>query len=79
MNDTSRMDDLRRSRSSMLRMRWALVGLSAVLAVVLIVSGAVVIGVLIGVMAVVRTVMIVRWQRFGHPLGNRPRGGPRPF
>lgn len=77
MNDTSRMEELRRSRNSMLRMRWVLVGLSAVLAVALIASGALVIGVIIGVMAVVRTVMILRWQRFGR-LGARPGGASRP-
>ena len=47
----------------MWRTRWALVGLSALLAVVLIASGSVLIGAVIGVMAVVRTVMILRWQR----------------
>ncbi len=47
----------------MWRMRWVLVGLSALLAVVLVASGAVLIGAIIGVMAVVRTVMIVRWER----------------
>ena len=79
MNDPGRMEQLHRSRQSVWRMRWVLVGLSAVLAVVLIVSGAVVIGVLIGAMAVVRAVMIFRWQRHGPrfrpgPRGTLPRG-----
>lgn len=46
----------------MWRMRWLLVGLSGLLAVVLIASGSVVIGAIIGVMAVVRAVAILRWQ-----------------
>jgi hypothetical protein len=74
MNDPGRMEQLHRSRQSMWRMRWVLVGLSAVLAVVLIASGAVVIGVIIGVMAGVRAVMIFRWQRPGAQFGRGPRG-----
>lgn len=49
----------------MRRMRWVLVGLSAVLAVVLIASGVVVIGGIIGVMAAVRAWMIIRYQHDG--------------
>jgi hypothetical protein len=63
MNDIAPMNEVQRSRKSMWRMRWLLVGLSALLAVVLIASGAVLIGALIGVMAAVRTVMILQWQR----------------
>lgn len=63
MNGTAQTNELHRSRKSMWRTRWALVGLSALLAVVLIASGSVLIGAVIGVMAVVRTVMILRWQR----------------
>jgi hypothetical protein len=76
MKETRPIDELRRSRKSMLRMRWLLVGLSTILAVALIASGAVVIGVIIGVMAVARAVMISRWQRVGSPLGQRYRGNP---
>ena len=54
-----------RSMQSMLRFRWALTALSAVLAVVLLASGAVLIGAIIGVMAVTRTVMMLQWQRRG--------------
>jgi hypothetical protein len=46
----------------MRRMRWALVGLSALLAVVLIASGAVIIGAIVAVIVVVRTVMILQYQ-----------------
>jgi hypothetical protein len=57
-----------RSMQSMLRFRWALTALSAVLAVVLLASGAVLIGAVIGVMAVTRTVMMLQWQRRGREL-----------
>ena len=49
----------------MRRMRWVLVGLSALLAVVLIVSGVVIIGAIIGVMAAVRAFMLVQYQGGG--------------
>ena len=65
MSDGGPVDKFRRSRNSMWRMRWLLVGLSGLLAVALIASGAVVIGVIIGVMAVLRGVLIMRWQRHG--------------
>jgi hypothetical protein len=55
----------------MWRTRWLLVGLSALLAVVLIASGVVLIGVIIGVMAAVRAVMMVGWQREGGRLRQR--------
>jgi len=41
---------------------------TAVLAVVLLASGAVLIGAVIGVMAVTRTVMMLQWQRRGREL-----------
>jgi hypothetical protein len=72
----SPIDEFRRSRNSMWRMRWALVGLSGLLAAVLIASGAVVIGIIIGVMAVVRAVLIMRFQRHQFPLRQRYRGNP---
>lgn len=53
----------RRSMQSMLRFRWALTALSGVLAVVLLATGSVLIGGIIGVMAVTRTVMLLQWQR----------------
>jgi hypothetical protein len=56
----ARMAQRRRSRQRMMTLRWVLVGLSALLAVVLLASGAVLIGVVIGAMALVRTVMF--WQ-----------------
>jgi uncharacterized iron-regulated membrane protein len=71
MNETAPMAELHRSRKSMWRTRWLLVGLSALLAVVLIASGVVLIGVIIGVMAAVRAVMMVRWQREGGRLRQR--------
>jgi hypothetical protein len=71
--DRGPIDEFRRSRNSMWHMRWAMVGLSGVLAAVLIASGAVVIGVIIGVMAVVRAVLIMRFQRHQHPLRQRYR------
>jgi len=49
----------------MRRMRWVLVALSTLLAVVLIVSGVVVIGAIIGVMAAVRAFMLVQYQGGG--------------
>jgi hypothetical protein len=76
MNETGPIDEFRRSRKSMWRVRWVLVGLSALLAVALIASGAVLIGAIIGVMAVVRAVMIAQWQRAGHPARQRYQGGP---
>ena len=70
------IDEFRRSRKSMWRMRWALVGLSGLLAAVLIASGAVVIGIIIGVMAVVRAVLIMRFQRHQFPLRQRYGSNP---
>ena len=43
--------------------RWILVALTGILAVVLLVSGHVVIGVLLGAMAVTRAVLFVKMQR----------------
>jgi hypothetical protein len=68
--------EFRRSRTGIWRMRWALVGLSGLLAAVLIASGSVVIGIIIGVMAVVRAVLIMRFQRHQYPLRQRYRGNP---
>ena len=76
MNEPGALEDLRRARQSMWRTRWVLVGLSAVLAMVLVLSGAVVIGAIIGVMAIVRAVMIVRWRQHTPWLGQRYRGAP---
>ena len=70
------IDEFRRSRNSVWRMRWALVGLSGLLAAALIASGAVVIGIIIGVMAAVRAVLIMRFQRQQFPLRQRYRGNP---
>ncbi len=47
---------------SMRRTRWLLVGLSGLLAVVLIASGVVVIGAIVAVMAAVRAVVLLHWQ-----------------
>jgi energy-converting hydrogenase Eha subunit G len=49
--------------TSMWVMRWVIVALSATLAVVLIVSGNVLIGMLVGALAVTRMVFFVRLQR----------------
>lgn len=76
MNETGPIDEFRRSRTSMWRVRWLLVGLSAVLAVALIATGAVLIGAIIGVMAIVRAVMIAQWQRGGHRVRQRYGGNP---
>jgi hypothetical protein len=75
MSERGPIDELRRSRMSIWRMRWLLVGLSGLLAAALIASGAVVIGVIIGVTAVVRAVLIMRWQRHGS-FGQRYGGNP---
>jgi hypothetical protein len=77
MSETGLPGGLSRSRKSWWRLRWLLVSLSAVLAILLVASGAVLIGVIIGLMAVVRAVMIVRWQRFGATLRARSGGGPQ--
>jgi len=53
MSEAGPMNELHRSRESMWRMRWLLVGLSALLALALVLSGAVLIGVILGVMAIV--------------------------
>ena len=58
----------------MMHMQWGLVGLSGLLAVVLLASGVVVIGGIIGVMAVVRTVMLFRWHRDREAFGRRFTG-----
>lgn len=71
MDRSGSMDELRQSRKSMWRTRWLLVALSALLAVILLMSGAVIIGAIIGVMALVRTVMLVEWQRTGGTLGRQ--------
>lgn len=71
MTEQRSIDEVRRSRQSMLRMRWVLVALSSVLAVALIASGAVVIGGIIAAMAIVRAVMITRWQRHQRPFAPR--------
>ena len=61
-------------RGSMLRIRWALTALSFVLAVVLLASGSVLIGGIVGVMAVTRVVMLLQWQRRAHDLRQRYAG-----
>ncbi|HEY6427944.1 MAG TPA: hypothetical protein VIX84_12040 [Acidimicrobiales bacterium] len=60
MND--RLGEGHEQWRSMRRTRWLLVGLSGLLVVVLIASGAVVIGAIVAVMAAVRAVMLLRWQ-----------------
>jgi hypothetical protein len=74
MSENNPTGELRRSRQSMLRMHWGLVGLSGLLAVVLLASGSVVIGGIIGVMAVVRTVMLFRWHQAHKALGRQFTG-----
>ncbi|MDQ1475544.1 MAG: hypothetical protein QOE62_773 [Actinomycetota bacterium] len=61
--------------------RWILVALTAALAVVLIVSGHVVLGVLLGAMAVTRAVLFVKMQRRREMLRARiaQRRGSRGF
>jgi hypothetical protein len=63
-------EERQRARQRMMNLRWVLVGLSAVLSLVLIASGAVVVGVVIGALAVVRTMMVLQWQH--HVRGFRP-------
>ena len=63
MREAGSFEGLRRARKNVWRTRWLLVGLGAVLAVVLVLSGAVVVGAIIGVMAVVRAVLLVQWQQ----------------
>jgi hypothetical protein len=59
------MEQRRRSRESMLRIRWVLVGLGGVLSIALVANGSVLIGALIGAMAITRAVMLVKWSRLG--------------
>jgi len=64
---------------SMFHMQWGLVGLSGLLAVALLANGSVLIGGIIGVMAVFRTVMLLRWHHHREAFrrrssGNQPRG-----
>lgn len=76
MDDINPKDELRRSRKSTWHMQWVLVGLSGLLAVALLASGVVVIGGIIGVMAIVRAAMLARWQRDSETIGQRFRGNP---
>lgn len=55
-------------------LRWVLVALGAALAVVLVLHGNVVIGVLIGAMAAVRVVLVVQVQRRRRRWRGRGRG-----
>lgn len=63
--------------------RWVLVALTAALAVVLIASGHVVIGVLLGAMAVARAVLFVKMQhrrdQFRERIAQRRSGAGRRF
>jgi hypothetical protein len=63
MNEAGTFEEFRRARKTMWRTRWVLVGLGAVLAVVLLLSGAVLIGAIVSVMTIVRAVLILQWQR----------------
>jgi hypothetical protein len=56
------VQERRRARQRMMTFRWVLTGLSAVLAVALVASGAVVVGAVIGAMAFVRAVMLLQWR-----------------
>jgi len=51
------------SMNSLWAMRWVLVGLGLLLAVVLIATGSVLIGVIVGALAVTRLAMVLSWQR----------------
>jgi hypothetical protein len=51
------------STTSFWVLRWVMVGLGLLLAVVLIASGAVLIGVIIGALALTRVAMILSWQQ----------------
>lgn len=62
MNEMTPMGGGYGSRTSTRNLRWLLVGLGAVLAVVLIAKGVLIIGGLIAVMVVVRTVMLAQWH-----------------
>lgn len=78
INENRPRGELRRSTQSMFHMQWGLVGLSGLLAVALLANGSVLIGGIIGVMAIVRTVMLLRWhhrEAFRRQFtGNQPRG-----
>jgi hypothetical protein len=63
MNEAGTFEEFRRARKTMWRTRWVLVGLGAMLAGVLLLSGAVLIGAIVGVMTIVRAVLILQWQR----------------
>jgi Na+-driven multidrug efflux pump len=77
MHANSTAGEHRRPLRSMVHARWGLVALSALLAVVLVLSGAVVIGGIIAAMAIVRAGMLLRWQRERRAF-RRPYAGARP-
>ena len=66
--------DRQRSMQNIWRIRWVLMALSFVLAVALIASGAVFIGVLLAAVAGVRLTMMLMWRRRRRELGRRRRG-----
>jgi hypothetical protein len=76
------VERMRRSRASMLRLRWVMVALGGLLAAALLAKGSYVIGGTLAVLLVARIVLITRMQRlwnqreaaFGHRFG--ATGGP---
>jgi Flp pilus assembly protein TadB len=77
VSEPGTFEEFRRGRRNMWRTRWLLVGLGAVLAVVLVLSGAVIIGAVVGLMAVVRAALMLQWQRRS-PWRGAWSGGPFP-
>lgn len=59
----ARVEHIRRSRQTMLRWRWVVVGLGGLLAAALLANGNFVIGGLLAALLVARVVMIVRVQQ----------------
>jgi len=59
----ARMEQMRRSRQSMFKWRWVMLGLGALLAVALLASGSYLIGGILAVLVVARLVMFTRMQR----------------
>jgi hypothetical protein len=53
----------RDSMQSIFRIRWVLVGFAAVFSVILTANGEVLIGALVGAMAILRIVMLLRWKQ----------------
>ena len=72
----ARFERARETRRSLMRWRWVVVGLGALLAAALLVRGNVVIGGLLAALLAVRVVMLTRWDRLWRGRAEQ-RSGPR--